>query len=89
MHVYMGFSDIYLLGVDATRLGKYHDNSSHFCKEYISRSTTNLMTFDDEPRLAYKAAKEYADLHGIHIYNATRGGELETFQRVDFDELFD
>ena len=87
--VYMGFSDIYLLGVDATRLGKYHDNSSHFCKEYISRSTTNLMTFDDEPRLAYKAAKEYADLHGIHIYNATRGGELETFQRVDFDELFD
>lgn len=86
--VYMGFSDIYLLGVDATRLGKYHDNSSHFCKEYISRATTRLMTFDNEPRLAYKAAREYAERHGIHIYNATRGGELDTFERVDFDGLF-
>ena len=33
----------------------------------------------------YKAAKQYADLHGIRICNATRGGKLEIFERVDFD----
>ena len=86
--VYMGFTDIFLLGVDATRLKKQHDSSSHFCGEYIERTTTPLMCFDEEPRLAYKAAKEYSEKRGINIYNATRGGELEVFTRADFDKLF-
>ncbi len=38
---------------------------------------------------AYTEAKRYADTHGIKIYNATRGGKLEVFERVDFDSLFD
>ena len=37
---------------------------------------------------AYKIAKKYAETHGIKIYNATRGGEMEVFERVDFDSLF-
>lgn len=36
----------------------------------------------------YVAAKQYADSHGIKIYNATRGGKLEVFTRVDFGSLF-
>lgn len=36
----------------------------------------------------YQAARRYAETHGIKIYNATRGGELEVFERVDFDSLF-
>ena len=36
---------------------------------------------------AYMAAREYVDSHGITIYNATRGGKLEVFERVDFDKL--
>lgn len=36
----------------------------------------------------YRAAKCYADAHGIKIYNATRGGNLEIFPRVAFDTLF-
>ena len=39
--------------------------------------------------LAYKSAKKYADSHGIRIYNATRGGKLEVFERIDFDSLFE
>lgn len=35
----------------------------------------------------YKKLKDYADKHGIKIYNATRGGNLEIFERVDFDEI--
>ena len=37
---------------------------------------------------AYQKAKTYADTHNIKIYNATRGGKLEVFQRVEFDSLF-
>ncbi len=33
------------------------------------------------------AAKNYADSHGIKILNATRGGKLEVFERVNFDEI--
>jgi hypothetical protein len=36
---------------------------------------------------AYTVSKDYADTHGIKIYNATRGGKLEVFERVDFDEV--
>ncbi len=35
----------------------------------------------------YQAAKKYADTHGIKIYNATRGGKLEVFPRVELDDL--
>lgn len=36
----------------------------------------------------YQAAKRYANTHGIKIYNATRGGKLEVFERVNIDSLF-
>ena len=37
----------------------------------------------------YQAARRYADQHAaFKIYNATRGGCLEVFDRVDFDTLF-
>ena len=36
----------------------------------------------------YDEARRYADKNGIKIYNATRGGKLESFVRVNFDEVF-
>ena len=38
--------------------------------------------------IAYECARKYADMHGIKIYNATRGGNLNVFERVCFDSLF-
>lgn len=32
-------------------------------------------------------AKQYADTHGVRIFNATRGGKLDVFERVDLDEI--
>ena len=37
---------------------------------------------------AYEAFKEYADKHSIVVKNATMGGKLEIFKRVEFDSLF-
>ena len=36
----------------------------------------------------YACARKFADREGIKIYNATRGGYLEAFERADFDDLF-
>lgn len=83
--VYMGFTEIYLLGVDYT-YGNSKDNEKyeHFYKEKELEATA----YPSAVEIAYKTARKYADKHGIRIYNATRGGKLEIFDRVDFDTLF-
>ena len=37
---------------------------------------------------AFEVAKQYADSHEIKIYNDTRGGKLEVFERKNLDEVF-
>jgi hypothetical protein len=37
--------------------------------------------------LAYKTARKYAEHNAIKIYNSTRGGKLEVFERVNFDAI--
>lgn len=81
--VYMGFKKIYLLGVDFSGDGATNGKYGHFYEEDELVATC----FRHQVQSAYISAKQYADLHGIKIYNATRGGELEVFPRVDFDTL--
>ena len=35
----------------------------------------------------FEIAKAYAEKHGIQIFNATRGGQLETFPRVEIKDI--
>lgn len=81
---YMGFSKIYLLGVDFTNMIA-GQSGNHFYKE---EAVHNNPTYPDFCLKSYRTAKKYADTHGIKIYNATRGGKLEVFPRVNFDSLF-
>jgi len=37
---------------------------------------------------SYVVAKQYCDKNEIQIFNATRGGKLTVFDRVDFEQLF-
>lgn len=82
--VYMGFSEIYLLGVDCNY--KMGSKNNHFIAE---ETEDNRDHGEDAMIKAYEYAKKYADVHDIKIYNATRGGMLEVFERVDFDSLFE
>ena len=85
--VYMGFEKIYLLGCDCGNDHFYGKREN----SYVSTSdrSWDATTFNVSYWLAaYRIAKDYADSHGIKIYNATRGGALEIFERVDFDSLF-
>ncbi len=84
MAVYMGFKEIYLLGVDFTGANEHGSRYDHF---YTEKELTSV-SYTDQVTVGYEKAKQYADEHGIKIYNATRGGKLEIFPRVDFDSLF-
>lgn len=81
--VYMGFEEIYLLGCDCD----YSGEKQHFADYGIK--VDDAFTTENNLMVAFSAARKYADSHGIKIFNATRGGKLEIFERVDFDSLFD
>lgn len=94
---YMGFSEIYLLGIDHS-FHTYQDESGkivtdesakdYFCAEYNHDKERLFVPKLDISLLSYLSAREYMQSHPINIYNATRGGRLEVFPRVDFDTLF-
>ena len=84
---YMGIKEIYLLGVDWTG-GKGTGKPRYdFYNKTEILSAQPYDAFMDEKK-AFITAKMYAENHGIKIFNATRGGELEVYDRVDFDMLF-
>lgn len=79
---YMGFSEIYLLGMDCSNWGE-HFNGDYWAEKEAFREPDEVRIFR-----AYQIAEEHSKTHGFRIFNATRGGCLEVFQRVDFDSLF-
>ena len=83
--VYMGIKYIYLLGVDFSYAISSEPIKYSHCYGESNLSSTG---YSEYVRNAYLASKKYADENNIKIYNATRGGKLEVFERVDFDSLF-
>lgn len=106
MAVYMGFNEIYLLGVDHSfshtldknrRIIEHSDvKNDYFDKRYKD----TFKKFEEKGKVyaapdremitqAFETAKKYCDNHGIKIYNATRGGKLEVFDRVNLDDIME
>lgn len=81
--VYMGFKEIYLLGCDCNYSND--KNKQHFVES--GHYDPTYKTAGERMTVAYMEAQRYADSHGIKIYNATRGGMLEVFPRIDLDEV--
>lgn len=92
--VYMGFSEIYLIGVDHNySTAKFNNNqmgSEDVKANYFEGMPATLKVTRPNPdnaTLSFLKAKEYCDAHGIKIYNATRGGKLEVFPRKQLEEI--
>lgn len=88
---YLGFSELYLLGIDfdyGDMSGNDKNKNDHFCKNYIEPDEKVNYPHIEESLLAYKSARAFSESHNMKIMNATRGGKLEVFERVDFDSLF-
>lgn len=102
--IYMGFKEIYLIGVDCTSsLAK----DSHFIKDYLSDDMKQMDVKRIENRLkaqdltkeevseyyrqkaifAYNKLNDFANERDVKIYNATRGGALESFERVNLSNI--
>lgn len=81
--VYMGFKEIYLLGCDCNYSDDKHKR--HFIES--GHYDPGYKTVGNKMIDAYKIARRFADDNNIHIFNATRGGMLEEFERVDLDEV--
>lgn len=87
---YMGYSEIYMIGMDHTYANVTNDKGviiqkndvkNHiFEDEHPGEVVANISYMED----AYRAAKAYCDSHGVKIFNATIGGALEIFERIDF-----
>lgn len=88
--MYEGFEEIYLLGCDCSY---FETGLKHFCEPEelqingygVLEGGLEILAYHIN---AYEKIRDYADKKGIKIFNATRGGYLETFERVNFDDLF-
>lgn len=96
--VYMGLNPIYIIGCDHYYGGEDDEKGitithkkeveNHFVKGYrkpgekAGKANIKLMN------ASYLSAKKYAESKNIRIINATRGGHLDIFDRVNFDDLF-
>lgn len=86
---YMGFKKIYLLGMDLAPYKQGDKSAVQYSNFFeMGGQEKKPQMWIDKILRAYLSAKKYADAHNIQIYNATRGGYLEIFDRVDFDKLF-
>lgn len=105
--LFMGFKEIYLLGLDHTWL-KEVINNRKFDHQFYPLNTgilgkKNLSEFNIKVQSGitfqklitmysgfhngYNALKEYGETKGIKIYNATKGGMLEIFERIELEEV--
>ena len=91
--VYLGFTELYLVGCDLgyASFKKGEKDPSHFDENYWE----GLHPFTKEQAVkennnmtrAHEYAKKMLEESGITIKNATVGGELEVYERVDVHEL--
>lgn len=80
--VYMGFKEIYLLGADCNfPKGK----QIHF-QDYDVPDTT-IDTARERNIAGYKEVKKQMNQYEFTVFNATRGGALEVFERINLDDL--
>lgn len=78
------FGDGVLLRLESTE----DDDPNHFDPRYFGKG--RKWHNPNVPRMieGYRACRQGIESKGRRIYNATVGGELEIFERLDFDSLF-
>lgn len=93
---WMGFDEIYILGADNKyKFSQLRDGTivrnegvcNYFGEEAKEEPLPTSAPATWEMDVAYEYADKYSREHGFRIYNATRGGFLEKFERVDLDEV--
>jgi hypothetical protein len=99
----LGFSEIYLLGVDATYQVQNVERTTDYGIGILCSKSYDVNHFDsryfgkgyrwhdpnvDTMMQAYRKVRNYAEIKGIKVVNATVGGDLDVFPRVKYESLF-
>jgi hypothetical protein len=79
----MGFKEIYLLGNDCN----YANGIKNFAEYRDEKERISISDHGVNMIRAYEVAKTWAGKHDVKIYNATRGGMLEVFERVRLEDV--
>jgi hypothetical protein len=97
---YMGFTEIYLIGFDhsykipadakieGTGILSQSNDPNHFNSTYFGKGYRWHDPMVERMEKAFRRAKDIYEENGRRILNATIGGKLEIFDRVDYDSLF-
>ena len=98
---YLGIKEVYLIGMDHNYkppsaldeqkgcvIKSHSPDVNHFHPEYFGPGFRYHDPLVERMEIAYRKAKEAYEYNGGSIYNATCGGKLEVFDRVDFNSLF-
>ncbi|MGE0632489.1 MAG: 6-hydroxymethylpterin diphosphokinase MptE-like protein [Pseudobdellovibrionaceae bacterium] len=97
---YMGFSEVYLIGMDFSytipdsakvtglSIESTEDDPNHFHKDYFGKGKKWHDPQLDRVLLNYRMCDFAYECSGRKIYNASVGGKLEVFDRKDFNSLF-
>lgn len=101
--VYLGFNPIYLIGCDTSYtipstvrregsdqnklVSTANDDASHFDPQYFGKNSKWHAPQVDRMIFHYQQTKSYCDSIGVKIYNATVGGKLEVFPRLDYHDI--
>jgi glycosyltransferase involved in cell wall biosynthesis len=94
---YMGFSEIYLIGVDHNYAAEGRPNQevvasgqdpNHFSPDYFNTGTHWHLPDLDRSELSYHMANLFVNNHDKKIYDATLDGKLKEFPKVDYRSVF-
>jgi hypothetical protein len=94
---HMGFEEVILVGVDHsfTTKGKPNvtvvsdgEDPNHFSAEYFGKGYRWQLPDLDASERAYLMAREAFDASNRRILDATIGGKLEVFPKVNYMDLF-
>jgi hypothetical protein len=94
---HMGFSEVILIGVDHNFVTKGEankavvsdgDDPNHFSSNYFGKGFKWQLPDLDGSERAYRMAKKAFEADGRRILDATIGGKLTIFPKVDFNTMF-
>ena len=94
---HLGFSEVILIGVDHsfatqgkpnTTIQSQGDDPNHFSAAYFGKGFRWQLPDLETSEMGYRMARQAFEENGRKILDATVGGKLDIFEKVDYDTLF-
>jgi hypothetical protein len=94
---HMGFEEVILIGVDHNFVSTGNpnqtitsagDDPNHFSPNYFGKGFKWQLPDLQTSEMAYRMARSAYEQAGRQVLDATRGGKLNVFPKLDYDSLF-